>query len=235
MASGEDGSDQKGVEPVFGGPGAGELQISEESSSPHVRNDELSRSRSPAGELSADVTPDETRIKLCKQSVHACARFGDLEGLQKHLDQRPISVGEQDPQGLTPLHFAASYGEVRAMDILLAAKADPQVQCHEGWIPLFVAARNGYIDCVSTLVKAKADVNATGAGKETALHNAARAEGAEATEWLLAAGAILDQVDADGWTPLHYATRFNNPDALKLNPSSILVDKSLLRCAAPEP
>jgi hypothetical protein len=112
MASGEDGSDQKGVEPVFGGPGAGELQISEESSSPHVRNDELSRSRSPAGELSADVTPDETRIKLCKQSVHACARFGDLEGLQKHLDQRPISVGEQDPQGLTPLHFAASYGEV---------------------------------------------------------------------------------------------------------------------------
>ena len=115
MASGQDGSDQKGVEPVFGGPRAGELQISEESSSPHVRNDghaEHSRSRSPAGELSADVTPDETRIQLCKQSVHACARFGDLEGLQKHIDQRPISVGEQDPQGLTPLHFAASYGEV---------------------------------------------------------------------------------------------------------------------------
>jgi ankyrin repeat protein len=105
------------------------------------------------------------------------------------------------------------------------------VQCHEGWTPLLVAARNGYIDCVSTLVKAKADVNAPGAGKETALHNAARAEGAEATEWLLAAGAILDQVDADGWTPLHYATRFNNPDALKLNPSlsfSILVDKIAL-------
>ena len=63
-------------------------------------------------------------------------------------------------QGETPLHAAASRGNSKAVDILLAAGANPNIQTVKNWAPLHHAARFGHKFALMQLLKGGADVYA---------------------------------------------------------------------------
>lgn len=88
-----------------------------------------------------------------------------------------INVGYR---GLTPLHFAAGYGMVGVMKVLLEHHADPNKVSEEGSTPLTEALHgtdsgvpeSTSLECVKLLVEAGADVNS--ANSETPLVIATR-------------------------------------------------------------
>ena len=62
--------------------------------------------------------------------------------------------------GCTPLHYAAQYGCVRIVEILLQAGADKNAANEHGWTPLHYAARYGREAIIQKFIKAGADKNA---------------------------------------------------------------------------
>ena len=66
-------------------------------------------------------------------------------------------VNSQDNQGLSALHHAARYGDVKLVDILLDNGADIDLQTRTGRAtPLWIAAANGHVDVVAMLIKSGA-------------------------------------------------------------------------------
>jgi hypothetical protein len=62
----------------------------------------------------------------------------------------------QDNQGYSALAFSTSFNHIGVLDVLLRAKADPNVQDEFGSTPLIHSAARGYADAVEMLLKAGA-------------------------------------------------------------------------------
>eukprot|EP00282_Hemiselmis_andersenii_P041255 CAMPEP_0172064352 /NCGR_PEP_ID=MMETSP1043-20130122/10057_1 /TAXON_ID=464988 /ORGANISM="Hemiselmis andersenii, Strain CCMP441" /LENGTH=492 /DNA_ID=CAMNT_0012724389 /DNA_START=135 /DNA_END=1609 /DNA_ORIENTATION=- len=155
----------------------------------------------------------ESPEKLCKESVHAAALYGDLENLERLILTHTHEA--KDKIGFTPLHFAACYGQHQVLDWLIERGSDVGSKNDVNWTPLHVAARNGHLDCVVALLARGADVNAVDAHGWTPLHNGCCSSNLAVTNKLLQVGARVDVKDSDGWTALHFATRFNNVDIIE--------------------
>lgn len=111
-----------------------------------------------------------------------------------------------DEDGDTVLHYAASNGHVRCVELLLLNGADVNARNHGYRTPLNMAAASGRVAAIRALLAAGADVNArwrlrmmdagvpTGEFMDTptALHWAVSHGTAEAVEVLLAAGASVN-------------------------------------------
>ncbi|KAE8791368.1 Ankyrin-3 [Hordeum vulgare] len=103
-----------------------------------------------------------------------------------------INVGYR---GLTPLHFAAGYGMVGVMKVLLEHHADPNKVSEEGSTPLTEALHgtdsgvpeSTSLECVKLLVEAGADVNS--ANSETPLVIATRYRLTDCVKYLWKVGA----------------------------------------------
>ena len=62
--------------------------------------------------------------------------------------------------GLTPLLFAAQYGSMRAIELLVDGKADVNLPDPDGIAPLMMAIVNGHYDAAALLIRKGANVNA---------------------------------------------------------------------------
>ena len=119
--------------------------------------------------------------------------------------------------GRTPLHIAATKGNLAVLTVLINAHADPTTQDEEGDTPLHAAVHPLSFDCphaasaVTTkkLLAAGANPNACNNEGRTPLHLAAGIRPPEIIRALIDAGAKLDEPDAYGFTPLHYAADTN--------------------------
>ena len=65
-----------------------------------------------------------------------------------------------DPDGTTPLHWAAHDGDVARVDALIRARADVNARNRFGSTPLYEAALEGNTEIIRRLLKAKADPDA---------------------------------------------------------------------------
>ena len=97
-------------------------------------------------------------------------RAGDVSALEQILRVQPELLQERDADGHTLLDVAckAATGEVAlppvsgtpeqhaAVDLLLAAGADPSAAAHNGWAPLHTAAMTGHLDLAHRLLAAGA-------------------------------------------------------------------------------
>lgn len=65
----------------------------------------------------------------------------------------------KDASGLTALHWAASYGQVNSVQLLIANGAEVDVLGPEGETPLLMAADGGHHEVVRLLLNEGANVN----------------------------------------------------------------------------
>ncbi|MDR3285053.1 MAG: ankyrin repeat domain-containing protein [Holosporales bacterium] len=132
---------------------------------------------------------------------------GEVEELILKSENKKALVNARDVFGWTPLHNAASGGNLEIVKVLLEAGAnkDAIYNSYYGITPLHGAAFRGHTKVVKVLLKAGADKDAKGNDGCTPLHRAASEGQVEVVKVLLAAGANKDAKDDYGWTPLHIA------------------------------
>ena len=96
--------------------------------------------------------------------IHDDARQGNLPAVRALLQQDPKQVNAvtSDRMVMTPLHFAAQFGQVEMVKFLLAQGADVHARDGNRATPLFRAALRGQTACAELLIRAGADVNAEG-------------------------------------------------------------------------
>lgn len=132
------------------------------------------------------------------------------------LIRHGAEVKSRDSAGLTPLHHAASTGNLPALKALLAAKADLRAVDNAGATPLHWAANRGRAEAVAALVAAHAPLEIADAEGQTPLHMAVASGHLAATRVLLDAGADPNAVNHRGHNALSYAEANNRPEIASL-------------------
>ena len=132
-------------------------------------------------------------------------RAGDPAWLRALVDAG-ADVDQAEPDGSTPLHWAAWNADVEAVRLLLEAGAVANTGNRYGVRPLSLACVSGSPGVVAALLDAGANPNTTLTEGETALMTAARSGNVEVVELLLDAGAHVNaQEHWKGQTALMWA------------------------------
>ena len=132
-------------------------------------------------------------------------RAGDPARLRALVDAG-ADVDQAEPDGSTPLHWAAWNADVEAVRLLLEAGAVANTGNRYGVRPLSLACVSGSPGVVAALLDAGANPNTTLTEGETALMTAARSGNVEVVELLLDAGAHVNaQEHWKGQTALMWA------------------------------
>src|SRR5689334_19640586 len=98
----------------------------------------------------------------------------------------------KEPDGTTPLHYAAHFADTRLIGALLKAKADPNARNEFGSMPLAEAATTGNAEAIRLLLKSGADAESANPEGQTALMVVARAGKVDAAKLLIKAGAKVN-------------------------------------------
>ena len=120
--------------------------------------------------------------------------------------ERGADVVAADPDGTTPLHWAAHSDDPAIVELLLAAGADPLAGNRYGVRPISLACTNGNVAIVELLLDAGADPDTALAEGETALMTAARTGALDVVRLLLDRGADVNAAETwRGQTALMWA------------------------------
>lgn len=146
--------------------------------------------------------------KMTEELANA-AQHGDLQACAT-LIKRGARINELDTAGYLPLYYAASFGHVACLKILLEFGTDPSSYL-SGHSPIEIAGRNGHAACVKVLIRFGADVEDAGLRGVTALNSAVAGGHMECVIELLDAGADIQGRNMNEDSPLHVATLLPNP------------------------
>lgn len=117
-----------------------------------------------------------------------------------------VDVNAPQPDGATPLHWAAHWNDLDTANLLIQAGANVNAENELGVTALSLAALNASATMTDALLRAGAEPNATRPGGETVLMTAARTGNAELVQALLAAGAdVQSSGHFQGQTPVMWA------------------------------
>ena len=132
------------------------------------------------------------------------------------------TVRVEDSRGHNALHYAASHGQIHALNLLIEAGCPVDAQTTKnGWTPLMIAAMESSLRCVHSLVQAGADIQVRSMDQKNALHYAAMQNNWEVMDFLLFQTTLLwNARDVYQNTPLHLAC----------NHDSVLCVQRLLDC-----
>uniref|UniRef100_A0A7S0NCQ9 Uncharacterized protein n=1 Tax=Hanusia phi TaxID=3032 RepID=A0A7S0NCQ9_9CRYP len=91
--------------------------------------------------------------------LRAAAQVGDFDMMQMVLLEG-AAVNDADPElQCTALHYAARYGDVRCVDLLIEKGADVNAATRSGFKPIHYASAHGWGQVVNALVSAGADID----------------------------------------------------------------------------
>ncbi|WQF88297.1 Putative P-loop containing nucleoside triphosphate hydrolase [Colletotrichum destructivum] len=151
---------------------------------------------------------DLRRVDSNRRTALHCAIQGEHAEVCKTLIQRGGNylVLAVDDEKRSPLHHAASWGNLAIVGMLLDHQAPIDSQDSKGLTALHVAVSQGYEKVVELLLQRGAGMHiAIAKRKRTAMHIAATLGHLEIVETLLRHGAVVDARDSRGETPLHLA------------------------------
>ncbi len=162
----------------------------------------------------AESLEQQMRERRRYAGLSAAARDNKLDRLRELVRSKDIDVNwRPNGTGVTALMTAANQGYWEAIDILIAAGADPAIEMWNGWTALAFAAQNGKTDAVKRLLTVKPAPKVRHI--QLALFAAAR-NGRPATSTVLVkSGGRLDGTDGDGLTPLHLAAKWGQPKTVE--------------------
>jgi ankyrin repeat protein len=141
-------------------------------------------------------------------------RAGDRAGFQRTLSATPAAATQQGQDGITPLMYAALYGDVARMRSLLDAGADPNVRNEAGATALLWAVDD--LAKTRLLLEHGADVNAKSLDGRTPLMVAAARAGSSAVLTVLLDKGADPNVDLEGLTALSEAAYAADLPAMRL-------------------
>ena len=104
----------------------------------------------------------------------------------------------------TPMHFAASAGNVNAINSLTKVNADLSPRNCEGLAPMHLAALSDRIDAIKLLKAAGADISVCDPNGRAPIHVAAFSGNVATVKVLIEEGIDIQVRDCSGKTPLHY-------------------------------
>lgn len=141
-------------------------------------------------------------------TLRQACQDGDADMIEELIAlQIPVSGKDAyDVAGMSPIHYAARFGNVQPIKILVAAKADvnaPGGASNE--TPLHCAAMQGRNKASAILLQLGANVSATDKGLQMPIHHASSKGHIGVIKVLLNAQADLEAVDTAGQTPMHLA------------------------------
>lgn len=140
-------------------------------------------------------------------------RNDDLATLRALVKEHGADL--KGPRGETPLMFAAAFGSLEAMKLLIAGGADAKIVSEAGVTALHWCT--GEVAKVRLLLDQGADVNKVSRLGRTPLLVAASTYGTlETVKLLLQKGAEVNVVDSGGFTPLNAAAQVDNAAVAKL-------------------
>jgi ankyrin repeat protein len=137
--------------------------------------------------------------------IHDAAGRGDLERVRVLLKGNPDLVSTKDKNGEAPLSVAAGAGRTDVVKLLLASKADANLQDNNGVTALYTAAGFGHKDTVQLLLVNQADTNVRDKNGMSALFVATFNGHPDVVRLLLASRADVNAKNNNGMTPLHVA------------------------------
>ncbi|CAD7698742.1 unnamed protein product [Ostreobium quekettii] len=141
-----------------------------------------------------------------KQS-HGSVMVKQIEHFKQHKDAR-------DNEGKTPLHWAADWEKLEAVEQLLSRGADARIKDKRGNTPLHVAAFHGNCDCakaiIEALMKAHASPGVLNEDGFAPIHSAAQNGHESMVSLLLSNGVNVDSQTSAGSTALMQAAKHNH-------------------------
>ncbi|XP_020599818.1 uncharacterized protein LOC110039180 isoform X1 [Phalaenopsis equestris] len=157
-------------------------------------------------------------------NIHSCAQFGDLSGLQKHLEENPALLNAKNGiMAQTPLHLAAGYNKCDIIKYLLEWRGPVKVEMEAknmyGETPLHMAAKNGCNESARLLISNGASLEAKANNGMTALHlaiwHARQAMECGIVKTLLEYNADCSIQDNEGFTPLNHISEGHGSEKLR--------------------
>lgn len=140
---------------------------------------------------------------------------GDAEKVEKAIAGK-ANVNKKSWSYEGPLPNAIAKGDVKIIQLLLDAKADPNNKYgYSDTTPFWSAMKKGDMQIINMLLDAGADVNARGDRSLSAFGYAVATKNTALSDALLARGAKTDLQNKDGWTPLFYAARNGDTEMAK--------------------
>jgi uncharacterized protein len=146
------------------------------------------------------------------------AALGDVRRLRELLEEQPDLMHAHSHDGWTPLHLAAHFGQVEAIDWLLRRGAPVGARSANDLAntPLHAAAAGRRRRAVEILLEAGADPNASDSGGYTGLHLAVQIGDLDMARAMLDAGAQVEVKSGEGKTPLALAAQEGHGPMLDL-------------------
>ncbi|KAF9153345.1 hypothetical protein BG015_003626 [Linnemannia schmuckeri] len=123
----------------------------------------------------------------------------------KRLDIVEYLIQQGAPSGWTPLHIAASVGNVEITTLLLSKDANVNTKTETGTTPLHYASSKNHLDVARILLDKGADPKLDDDNKQTPLHRAAVRGYTPLTKLLIEKGSRINTPDSVRNTPLHLA------------------------------
>ncbi|MBX9735555.1 MAG: ankyrin repeat domain-containing protein [Phycisphaerales bacterium] len=161
------------------------------------------------------TTPETGSIS----KILEAAANGNVALLERELkngaDKETKQLFVASEAGMTPIMYAARFGNADAVKLLLDRAANVNASAADGRTALMYAAMGDESAVVKKLIDAKANVNARAEDGWTALMLASARGSAETVRALLAAGADVNQRNRWRLTPLMVAARGGDLEKVK--------------------
>jgi len=153
-----------------------------------------------------------------RSQLTSAAQQDNVEAVKIALASESVKIDDNTGLGgMSAYHWAAKNGNVEITQLLVDAKADPNVQNKVGKTPVALAAESGHVEVLKLIVDSGGDIESVDQiGGTPLLWASGLSKNPATVEYLIKAGGNVNIIDSNGMTPLIWAAGIGNPESVRL-------------------